>query len=165
MGVAPGGDEPCDVAPVDYVAAAIVHLSLQEASLNRLFQLPHPEVPLWRDVFDVVRAYGYPLRSLPTQEWMEYTLARLQEDTTGENALSPFAPMVAIADRYTETALREQRTGSLKPLLFDDRNTREGLRGSGIACPPLDSRLLTTYLDAFVRTGFLPAPKGADVLG
>src|SRR5262245_16083146 len=56
------------------------------------------------------------------------------------------------------TARREQRTGKLKPLIFDDRNTREGLLGSGIACAPLDSGLLTTYFDAFVRTGFLPPP-------
>ncbi len=163
MGVAPAGDEPLDVAPVDYVAASIVHLSLRDESLGRLFQLPHPQVPLWREVFAVVRDYGYPLRFMGLEEWTEYTLELLKEDTAGENALSPFAPMVSIADNYSETARREQRTGKLKPLIFDDRNTREGLRGSGITCAPLDSALLTTYFDTFVRTGFLPPPAKRNV--
>jgi thioester reductase-like protein len=161
MGIAPPGDQPFDVAPVDYVAAAIVHLSLQEESLNRLCQLPHPRVPLWQDIFDFMREYGYELRSAATQdEWMEYTLEQLKEDTTGENALSPFAPMVAISDRYSEIAASEQRIGQIKPLIFDDRNTQAGLQGAGITCAPLDAELLAVYFDWFVRSGFLPPPKG-----
>ncbi|HWM91726.1 MAG TPA: thioester reductase domain-containing protein [Thermoanaerobaculia bacterium] len=160
MGIAPPGDQPFDVAPVDYVAAAIVHLSLQEESLNRVFQLPHTQVPLWQDIFDFMHSYGYELRSAATpDEWIEHALERLKEDTTGENALSPFAPMVAISDRYSEIAASEERTGTIKPLIFDDRNTQAGLQGSGITCAPLDARLLSLYFDDLVSSRFLPTPS------
>jgi thioester reductase-like protein len=159
MGIAPAGEAPFDVVPVDYAAAALVHLSLGEENLNRLFHLTHSEGPLWRDVYDFLRDYGYPLRTMEDEAWIEHTVELLKEDVAGENALSPFAPMVAIAKSYAETARREQRTGKLKPLIFDDQNTREGLRGSGIACPPLDARIFTLYVEYFIRSGFLPPPS------
>lgn len=31
--------------------------------------------------------------------------------------------------------------------LFDSQNVREGLAGSGIACPPLDGELLRTFAE------------------
>jgi phthiocerol/phenolphthiocerol synthesis type-I polyketide synthase E len=163
MGVAPEGSPPIDVAPVDYVAAAMVHISLREENLNRLFQFPHPELPRWQDVLDFMAAYGYPpMRIVGMEEWIDYTLDLLKEDTSGENALSPFAPMVAISRSYAETVRAEQRVGTLKPLLFDDHNTQESLRGSGITCAPFDEKLLTTYFEEFIRTGFLwPPPAQA----
>ena len=162
MGVAPPGDQPLDVAPVDYVAAAIVYLSLRGENLDRLFHLPHPRVPLWQDILDFMIESGYELRMTETpEEWVEYTLERLKEDTAGENALAPFAPLVALADSYSEIITSEQRSGAMKPLVFDDRNTRAGLRGSGITCAPLDAGLLALYFDDLVGSGFLPPPPPA----
>jgi hypothetical protein len=40
---------------------------------------------------------------------------------------------------------------------FDNGNTLEDLRDSGITCAPLDSRLLSVYLRRQVDAGFLPA--------
>ena len=45
MGVHPIDDYHLDVTPVDYVARAVVHLSLDARSRDRLFQLPHPNPP------------------------------------------------------------------------------------------------------------------------
>jgi hypothetical protein len=41
---------------------------------------------------------------------------------------------------------------------FDDRNTREKIAGTDIACPEIDDRLLRTYFDWFVESGFLEPP-------
>lgn len=35
------------------------------------------------------------------------------------------------------------------------------LDGAGIVCPPLDGRLLDTYLDRLLADGLLPEPAGA----
>lgn len=131
-----------DVAPVDYVAAAIVRLSLSPSELGRAFHFPNPKPASWREVYDAVRAYGYPLR----------TAIRKGAD----NALAPFAPLLdAAAEGAAEDASTAEQQRELR---FDDRNTRAGLEGSGIACPPLDAGLLTLWLDAFVRSGFLRPP-------
>ena len=45
---------------------------------------------------------------------------------------------------------------------YDAANTDAGLAGSGISCPPVDDALLSTYLDYFVRIGWLPEPEDAE---
>jgi thioester reductase-like protein len=162
VGAAPDETSIVDITPVDYVARALVHISLQEENLNRVYQLPHPEPPRWRPIFERLREYGYPLAWMETGDWVKHVLDVLRngaEGTNGSgNALAPFAPVVEIYQSFFELAKAEQRTGSMKLVLFDDRNTRTALMGSGIACPPIDADLLAVYFDYFVRTGFLPPP-------
>jgi len=163
-GAAPAGIHFMDVAPVDYVAAALVHISLSDENLNRVYHFPHPQLPRWRTVFEFAREYGYPVEMVDTADWMQRVLALIRSGA--DNALAPFAPVVANYDAYAETANAEQRTGAMKIVHFDDRNTRAAIAGTGIACPDLDSRLLTVYFDHFVATGFLPPPplrEGAPV--
>jgi nonribosomal peptide synthetase MxcG len=42
-------------------------------------------------------------------------------------------------------------------------NVVNGLRGSGITCPPVDRDLVFRYLDHCVTTGTLPAPAGKRI--
>ncbi|MFD5454045.1 thioester reductase domain-containing protein, partial [Streptomyces olivaceus] len=59
--------------PVDFVARALVHLSLtpDAAATGPVFN--HATLPRVRlaDVYDWVRAYGYPVRALPLARWRE----------------------------------------------------------------------------------------------
>ena len=41
---------------------------------------------------------------------------------------------------------------------IDDRNTREGLRGTSVTCPAVDEALIAAYVRSYVRAGFLHAP-------
>ncbi len=159
MGVTPDGEQDMEIAPVDYVAAALIHISLREEGLNRVYQFPHPRQPRWRTVFAFLREYGYPLTWMKSGEWEHYAVERLQTDT--DNALAPFAPVVANFEAYAAIAQQEGRVGKRKQIFFDDRNTRAAIEGSGITCPDIDAGLLTIYLDYFVRTGFLPPPPGS----
>ncbi|MES1242898.1 MAG: thioester reductase domain-containing protein [Acidobacteriota bacterium] len=150
LGASPDQEDLMDVAPVDYVAAAIVRLSLEPSQLGRTFHFPNPKPISWNEVYDVARAYGYPLRRLSSDDWLGELRAVIRQGA--DNALAPFAPLLdAAAHTAADTAAEQPRE-----LRFDDRNTRAGLEGSGIACPPLDAALLTLWLDAFVRGGFLP---------
>ncbi len=157
MGVHPVNDLHLDLTPVDYVAKAIVHLSFQPESLTGLFQFPHPSPPTFNEAYEIVRAHGYPLTTLPYMDWIQhlFEIARVDKD----NALSAFA---GVAENYADFNEQVQAAGQKaedrKEILFDGTRTRQGLDGSGIACPPLDAPLLGTYLDYFVRTGFYPPP-------
>jgi phthiocerol/phenolphthiocerol synthesis type-I polyketide synthase E len=162
-GAMPSGQQFLDVTPVDYVAASLVHISLHDENLNRVFQFPHPQLPRWRAVFEFMRDYGYPVEMVDSTEWMQQILALIQSGA--DNALAPFAPVVANYDAYAESASAEQREGQMKIVHHDDRNTRAAIAGTHIACPALDAALLTTYFDHFIRTGFLPPPprEGAEM--
>ncbi|HET9226766.1 MAG TPA: thioester reductase domain-containing protein, partial [Thermoanaerobaculia bacterium] len=151
LGAAPEYDSSLDVAPVDYVAAAIVRLSLQPGWLNSTFHFPNPRPLSWPAVYDFARDYGYSLRRLQAETWEAEVKAAIRSGT--DNAMAPFAPLLGASDG-NEVANAEQP----EELRWDDRNTRAGLEGSGIACPPLDDRLLATWFDHFVSSGFLPPP-------
>ncbi|WNG46497.1 amino acid adenylation domain-containing protein [Archangium minus] len=130
--------------PVDYVARALVRLSLATPS-GEVFNLsPTPEVRL-SELFSWVRDYGYPVKLYPVPEWCERLAA-------GDRN----------ADHSTTLAFFDLRSGSSEPTfglgpIRCDRVT-QALAGSGISCPPADRHLLYRYLDYCVEQGLLPAP-------
>ena len=157
MGVHPIDEYRMDVTPVDYVASAIVHLSLDPANADRLFQLPHPNPPSYRRVYEMVRSYGYPMEPLPFREWIDRVVEVARVDPG--NALAPFVGVAENYDKLSEKAQAAGEGGRLKDIVFDGTNTRNGLAGSGIVCPELDEELIGRYLEAFIRAGFYPPPS------
>jgi phthiocerol/phenolphthiocerol synthesis type-I polyketide synthase E len=158
LGIAPDGDSVLEVTPVDYVAASVVHISLQEDGLGRVYHFPQPHETPFRVAYDFMEKYGYPLERLPREEWERQVLERLRTET--DNALAPFLPVIANYQSFAETAVLEGRQGVMKTVAFDDRNTREEIAGTDIVCPEIDERLLRTYFDWFVESGFLAPPPG-----
>jgi phthiocerol/phenolphthiocerol synthesis type-I polyketide synthase E len=143
-----------DVTPVDYVSRGMVQLSCRSESLGQAFHFSNPRPMYWREFADFICDYGYPLRQISNEEWQEVLFSVVARSP--EHALFPFMPLFAAlkaeagAHEYTEHA---------KDLQFDCRHTLAGLAGSGIVCPPVDSRLLAIYFAAFIRSGFLEAPS------
>ncbi|XXF81265.1 myxochelin non-ribosomal peptide synthetase MxcG [Myxococcaceae bacterium GXIMD 01537] len=133
--------------PVDFVAKALVHLSLG-ARPGAVFNLtPTAEVRLG-ELFGWVRDYGYRVEMQSVPEWR----ARV-------------AAAAGSADNSATLAFFDLRSGSsetafgLGPIRTEQ--VTRGLAGSGIACPPTDRALLHRYLDYCVAKGLLPAPSGA----
>jgi thioester reductase-like protein len=145
------GIQAINVAPVDYVSSAIVHITRHADSFGKAFHLANPVQSTWRELFQMLRGMGYALAPLPYDLWYERLLeaARPEKD----QALIPFLPVI--------TALRvvQARTHSA-PILehLDDTNTRRGLAGSGIHCPPMSAELVERYVSAFAEQGFFPPP-------
>ena len=159
LGIAPNGDSVLEVTPVDYVAASVVHISLKEDGLNRVYHFPHPHDRPFQVAYDFMERYGYRLERLPREEWERQVLERLRTET--DNALAPFLPVIANYQSFAETAALEGRQGIMQRVSFDDRNTREEIAGTGIVCPEIDDRLLKTYFDWFVESGFLEPPPAS----
>jgi nonribosomal peptide synthetase DhbF len=150
LGSMPVLDGTLDLLPVDFVAKAIAHLSRAPQSLGRTFHLSHPRPVPAGLLRGWLEALGYPLRSLSQAEWLD----ELRRDTErrDHNALFALAPLLGAP-------------GGAGPLqLFsswgrvDHRNTRAGLEGSGIECPPVDESLIRTCFKYFVESGFLGGP-------
>lgn len=133
--MAPELDAIVDFTPVDYVSRALVHLSHSEESLSKVFHLVNPHPISWRDLFDLIRALGYPLESLPPDSWRKALLDRAQNQP--ENALQPFLPLFA----------QKMPFGDSIPQ-FDCQNTSNGLSGTDIVCPTPDATSLEAYLSS-----------------
>ncbi|MER6265342.1 amino acid adenylation domain-containing protein [Streptomyces sp900105245] len=131
--------------PVDHIAKAVVHLA--RTATGPVFN--HAAVPRIRlsDLYDWVEEYGYAVRRLPLARWRDHL----------PPASGPAATLLAFFDSHgtTGSGTPELRLGHVRT-----DHVRQGLRGSGLTCPPVDRGLVFRYLDHCVATGKLPAPAG-----
>jgi thioester reductase-like protein len=155
LGAAMRGMGMLDVAPVDYVARAIVHLSRDPDSLSGAFHYPNPEPLAWDEVFDAVAGLGYELRRLEPRRWRDELLAASRAGRP--NALEPFLPMLREDPRE---AVGEE-TAQVR---YNGSRTAAALAGTGIGCPAVTRTLIATYVRAFVASGFLDPPPAAPAL-
>ncbi|SEE33855.1 nonribosomal peptide synthetase MxcG [Streptomyces sp. 2231.1] len=146
-GILPELSEDETWTPVDHIAKSVVHLARTAA--GPVFN--HAAVPRVRlsDLYDWVEEYGYAVRRLPLTRWRDQL----------PPSSGPAATLLAFFDAHdtTGSGTPDLRLGHVRA-----DNVRQGLRGSGITCPPIDRDLVFRYLDHCVTTGKLPAPAGHD---
>uniref|UniRef100_UPI003570D051 thioester reductase domain-containing protein n=1 Tax=Streptomyces mashuensis TaxID=33904 RepID=UPI003570D051 len=135
-----GTDIVFHMVPVDYVSAAIVALSRKADCASRTFHLSHPADIRYTTILEHLRAFGYEIEEMDRAAWLE----RVQGD--GENALTP------LLDMFEKIA--ENGEGAYPPI--DMSETEAALAGTGIVVPEMTRELFATYIDFFVRAGYLP---------
>jgi myxalamid-type nonribosomal peptide synthetase MxaA len=144
-GAFPPIDTHVDVAPVDYVAKAIVHMAFRRNPLGRAFHLTNPRACHMRQALAFLRDAGYQFEELRFDELRN----RLVESADfANNALFPY-----------QAALESMDDRSFQLPKYDCRQTLGELEGSGIVCPPVDDKLFDTYLRYLKGIGFLPDPS------
>jgi thioester reductase-like protein len=126
------------MVPVDYVSAAVTHLSLRGS--GRTYHLANPTAVSYQDMVSHLRAAGYVLNNC---SWGDF-VATVQADR--DNALFP---VIDIFRGYLTA-------GESFYLAIDVQSTEDALAGSGIACPPIDKALFTKYTEFFVNAGYFP---------
>jgi thioester reductase-like protein len=136
-------DDFMDVTPVDYAAAAIAHISLQEGAGGGTYHVCNPEPVLKGEVWEFIRDYGYPLRFLPAEGYSQAVMDR--ED---ELYLKGLQSVLVYLGDYEKS-----------PARFRTEVTQAALAGSGISCRKPDRALMGLYLDYCVQAGFIPSPE------
>ncbi|MYX09095.1 non-ribosomal peptide synthetase [Streptomyces sp. SID8375] len=134
-----GVDFRTDLVPVDHVSAAVVELSCSQSAAGGTYHLSNPTGVALSEILGHLRSFGYELVEVPLAEWK-----RIIGSDPG-NAVFP------LLGTFTDSA-----GGGLGDLVFDSMNTERELSGAGMARPRVDRELFATYVDYFVRTGFLP---------
>jgi len=129
------------MTPVDYISQAIVHLSKQKELAGKAFHLVNPQPIAWNQLCDSIRSFGYSLERIPYKQW-HLELLKVVENSP-ENALHPLVSLFSDEGASLQT---------ITSLCFDSQNVIDGLVGSCISCPPIDERLLNTYL-SYLLTG------------
>ncbi|MQY25651.1 non-ribosomal peptide synthetase [Nocardia aurantia] len=144
LGLAPEvGDAAIPLVPVNYVASAVVTLALHPAV--GVHHLVNTEPVPVRAVFDSLRRNG--LR-VDTADF-ETIAARLAEEAAAREADGD--------DSLVRAALLSGTYGTTT-VVIDDTGTRAALADRGILRPAIDETVLDRYVEAFIASGFFPAP-------
>jgi len=147
VGYAPDIRNAMDMTPVDYVSRAMYYLSRQPESVGKVFHLLNPAPIHWSEIFDMVIAAGYPVQKLPFNEWVE---AVEEHEDSATNPLHPLLPFFRIPFARRMLGISDSHFQALGTAV-----TLSALAGSGIACPPIDERLIRVFLQGFAQTGRL----------
>lgn len=133
-----------NLVPVDYVCAAIVAISRQEAAIGGNYHEIGPEAIDSATIQGFIAAAGYDLKEVSIIKWLKAISAQ----GVG-NAMFPLIRTAMLMEQEEQPP-------------FGDAVTRGFLRGVGtqggdITCPAIDEVLFARYAGYFVRRGFLPA--------
>ncbi|MEM6252550.1 MAG: thioester reductase domain-containing protein [Cyanobacteria bacterium P01_D01_bin.156] len=149
-GMAPEGEMPLDMLPVDYVSKAMVYLSLQPESVGKAFHLIHPESASSNLLFEACQRAGYPIQRVPYEQWFKKLMLIAQGDE--QHALYPLVSL--FSSRTGESNAANQAL----EVPFDTEQTYTGLKNAPFDLPRLNQSLFDTYLKAMVATGTLSPP-------
>ncbi len=124
---------------VDYMTAAIAHISRNPEGLGRKFNLTHEDDnnPTLKEFFArLEELFGYRFQVLPYSRWK----AQWEQN--------PKAPLYPLLSLFTDTMYDDRSTVELyqNTYRWDCRNTKHYLRGSGIEEPVFAREELERYL-------------------
>ncbi|MBE9170521.1 amino acid adenylation domain-containing protein [Pleurocapsales cyanobacterium LEGE 06147] len=155
---APDLDVIVDMTPVDYVSKAIVHISRQQQSFDKIFHLANPRSLHSSQLFKWMSEFGYPLEPI-SYEQLQVKLVSISE-LSPDNPLYPLIPFFAgMGTDHLSQKKSLEETSNLEAFNFHCQNTVNGLANTSIVCPPVGNELLSTYFSYLIQSGFLQAPQ------
>jgi thioester reductase-like protein len=148
LGSVPDVDANLDLAPVDYLAAAIVALSRQRRSPGRAFHLLSPQEISWRELVGWLRSLGHAIDLVPFDEWL--AVAKSQASAASLPHLLRLGGLrVAATGGTAGTVGIGAGPRRFQARIYDTRNALSGLEGTGIVCPELTPELLQVFLTRY----------------
>jgi len=143
---------------VDFASQSIVHLSLKNESIGKPFHIVNPHHIEYGDFWDLVRSYGYSMNQLSYQDWSKKMLNYI-----GDYQETPLYALIPLfIEKISPAQLTIVELFQDTPL-YETTNVAEGLADSSIVCPRIDEKLVSTWLDYYIRTGFLNPPINSEI--
>jgi thioester reductase-like protein len=127
------------VTPVDFAAAAVAEVALAPAHANGYYHAITETPIAWRDFVRGMQDAGHAIDLVSPAAWHDALRAALP-------AHRYLMPLVLLGAQ--DQSLGETNVLSMQ---FDASRLRAALADTGVACPPLDQRLIGTYVDAITR--------------
>jgi thioester reductase-like protein len=155
LGAGPDSSLELYLTPVNYVAAAIAHLSLRPQSVGNSFHLVNAASANLSDLLEFARSTGHPIRKMSFLEW-ESAALNLPNGDCSAGSLRPYLLF------YPEAKKDKLRQASAMPR-FDCSNAVAGLAGSDIHCPPVNDEMLRRFFDQFIQQGSWPPPPAREI--
>ncbi|MEM6451441.1 MAG: thioester reductase domain-containing protein [Cyanobacteria bacterium P01_D01_bin.105] len=143
-GMAPQGELPLDLLPVDFASKAIVYISRQPKALGKAFHLIHPHPASSDLLFTACQAAGYAIERVPYDIWH-----RKLQDIAQNDPTHPLYPLVAL---FSSRQNQSDRTSqALAEIPFDTQQTYTHLQDAPFSLPTLNQALFNTYLKAMLK--------------
>ncbi len=155
-GLAPDIDLPLDFVPADVCAAAVRHISSVDGAAGRTYHLASPEPALLGFLVDRLRANGFSVSEIPYDAWVSELLRYAAQNPS--HPMTPFLPLFIDRDHESGLTPAEMYFEHTFPH-YTRSNTERALEGSGIAFPPVDSRLIDSNIGRLIAQGYLRAPR------
>jgi amino acid adenylation domain-containing protein/thioester reductase-like protein len=146
LGSVPNLDVMVNIVPVDFVSGAIVHLSKHPKNLGKIFHLDNPKPIHFSELAAWLTNQGFNAREVSFDEWRAELFRQVPHMPS--DGWEPYLPL-----------LEEVEEKQVFMPEFDLSNTMNALKGSDIACHPVNARLFSTYLDYFTPHGFLESTE------
>jgi amino acid adenylation domain-containing protein/thioester reductase-like protein len=140
-----------NLAPVDYVAQAIVALSGMARTFGKTFNILNPRPLDLQQTAAQLHAYGLPLRVLPYEQW--YAALRTAVTTDPSSTIASLALMLPEHPDETDW-LSGFSSGE-----FDMRNTSAGLAATDVVCPVTDAAYVARMIANAARQGLVQLPQ------
>ena len=147
IGKFPDWNNTLSLVPADYAAQSLVYLAQQTASIGKTFHILNPQAVAWDDFFEHIRDCGYPLEKVSHLCWQTEIQAYANENK--DSKLYSLARLVL----KSSTAMSHTKPE------FDMRQTLTGLSDTAINCPPVDRKLVSTWVSYFQQCGHIPLPS------
>ena len=165
-GVAFRSETHFDVCPVDFVSKAVIHLGLERADRFQTYHLLNPEPKTYTQVVNAIRNLGYPIQHVHQDE---YRRLLFEGGLTAANLRSSAPDPLGLCPEYKSATTKGFRWWFQRdPFDFsqsavtDCSWTYDILKAEGITCPPMDEKLIGTYVTAGVRAGYFPEALGGE---
>lgn len=134
------------MTPVDYVADAITCISRKPEAIGQSFNVINPRSVSMKQLISSIRQCGYTVRYIPFAIWRR----RLKSADANENSL---AILECLFEAGTDANPGILRHFIGKDTTYDISKTALLLNGTGIKCPPVDTKMIAAYLRYFKKLG------------
>lgn len=148
---------PVNLVPVDFAAAAFVHLARRAEPAGQAYSLSSQADTTLAAILAHVRDSGYPMHDVSYLRWVELLgAAAEQRAASAATSIHSVALLDSVASVLNDAAVRKRVSRA---------NLERDLAGSDIVSPAIDGALLDRYLRFFRESGFLapvPGPQPGD---
>ncbi len=147
LSASPDLDTELDLVPVDFVAKAIVHLSIQSDSVGETYHLVNPQPIRFKEVIACLNKGMEKIKSIPYKEWQQKLIVYCGQDKT--NPLYPLLPFFTDKIPNKDFSMFELYTQPNRPSICC-ANTIKKLSASQIYCSIIDEQLMAKYLNCLI---------------
>ncbi|TLG08753.1 amino acid adenylation domain-containing protein [Nocardia cyriacigeorgica] len=151
LGVAPDlGDTAVSLAPVDYVARALVAIANTGLPDSGRYHLVNTTPTRVADILDGLVRMGFRIDTVDLDE----AKRRLAEQAVDHDDLMRATLLIG---NYADLG-----DSGVADVILDDSCARRALEPAGISCPAITSEVIDRYLAAFRADGVLPEPQQVE---
>jgi len=142
---------PLDLVPIDFVAKAIIALSLRRSSEGQTFHHTNPQPLGHYDLIRTLQAFGYPISLMDPREYASSLLSLNNEE-------SYQAELVNVMPNFSVSRMQSLRGGA-KLVRVDSSFTQRWLKHLGLECPPPTVAWLKLIIQHCIEVGYVRPPK------